>query len=281
MLATAIIVFREVIEAALVIGIVMAASQGVAYRNLWIGGGIAGGLAGSCVVAFFAGSLAEAAAGFGQELFNAAILFTAVIMLGWHNVWMRRHGREIAREMNRIGQAVSSGERPLYALAVVVGMAVMREGSEVVLFLYGIASAESNVGNAASSGAASGMLSGAVLGILLGAAMGLAMYRGLLRVPARHLFTVTSWLILLLASGLASQGAACLVQADWLPALGREVWNTSALLSEDSLLGQVLHTLIGYVSRPDGIQLLFYLGTLIVIALMMRIFGDDKTIKSA
>jgi high-affinity iron transporter len=270
MLATAIIVFREVIEAALVIGIVMAATQGVVYRNLWITGGVVTGLAGSCIVAFFAGTLAAMAAGFGQELFNAAILFTAVIMLGWHNIWMRRHGREIARDMNRIGQAVLSGERPLYALAIVVGMAVLREGSEVVLFLYGIASTD--------SGGMGAMLSGGVLGIVLGAAMGLAMYRGLLRVPARHLFTVTSWLILLLAAGLASQGAAYLVQADWLPALGHEVWNSSALLSEDSLPGQILHTLIGYVSRPDGIQILFYLGTLATISLLMRLLDDDKPV---
>ncbi|QFY41645.1 iron permease [Candidatus Methylospira mobilis] len=273
MLATAIIVFREVIEAALVIGIVMAASQGAAFRNLWITGGVAAGLIGSCVVAAFAGTLAEAAAGFGQELFNAAILFTAVIMLGWHNVWMRRHGREIARDMNRVGRAVASGERPLYALAIVVGMAVLREGSEVVLFLYGIASTESGGGSA--------MISGGVLGIVLGAAIGAGMYRGLLRIPAQHLFTVTSGLILLLAAGLASQGAACLVQADWLPAFGHEVWNSSALLSEDSLPGQVLHTLIGYVSRPDGIQILFYLGTLVAISLLMRLFGDDdKTVSS-
>jgi high-affinity iron transporter len=266
MLATAIIVFREVVEAALVISIVMAASRGASRRGWWVWGGVAAGLLGSCVVAGFAGALAEAAAGVGQELFNAAVLFTAVIMLGWHNVWMRRHGRELAREMNQVGRAVLSGERPLYALALVVGLAVLREGAEVVLFLYGIASAE--------NGGALVMLAGGAVGIGLGAAAGLAMYFGLLRVPTRHLFTVTSWLILFLAAGLASQGAAYLVQADWLPPLGRAVWNTSDLLSEDSLVGQVLHTLVGYVSRPDGVQIVFYLATLIIIASLMRMFGD-------
>ncbi len=266
MLAAAIIVFREVIEAALVISIVMAASQGAVHRGWWVWSGVSAGLLGSCVVAVFADQLAEAAAGVGQELFNAAILFTAVTMLGWHNVWMRRHGRELAMEMNRVGREVLAGERPLYALALVVGLAVLREGSEVVLFLYGIASGD--------DGGALAMLMGGGLGIGLGALVGLAMYFGLLRVPTRHLFTVTSWLILFLAAGLASQGAACLVQADWLPPLGRAVWNTSGLLSEDSLAGQVLHTLVGYVSRPDGVQIVFYLATLAIIASLMRMFGD-------
>jgi high-affinity iron transporter len=105
-------------------------------------------------------------------------------------------------------------------------------------------------------------------------AVGLAMYYGLLRIPTRYLFKVTSWLILFLAAGLASQGAAYLVQADLLPPLGHEVWNTSNWLSEDSLIGQVLHTLLGYVSRPDGVQILFYLATLATIASLMRVFGD-------
>lgn len=266
MIATAVIVFREVIEAALIIGIVMAATQGVLRRGWWVWSGVAAGLAASGLVAGFADRLAEAAAGMGQELFNAAILFVAVIMLGWHNVWMRRHGREIARDMKRVGQEVSSGERPLYALALVVGLAVLREGSEVVLFLYGIASAGED--------SAWSMLSGGALGIALGGAVGFAMYFGLLRVPARHLFSVTSGLILFLAAGLAAQGAAYLVQADWLPPLGREVWNTSGVLSEDSLPGQILHALIGYVSRPDGVQIVFYFATLAVIAGLMRAFGD-------
>src|SRR5215471_7121487 len=120
MLGAAIIVFREVLEAALIIGIVLAA--GVVVAGL---------------VALFAAEIAAAAAGIGQELLNAVILLLAVGMLGWHNVWMSRHGRELAATARQVGDAVISGARPLYVLAVVVGLAVLREGSETVLFLYG------------------------------------------------------------------------------------------------------------------------------------------------
>ena len=265
MLPTALIVFREVLEAALVVGIVLAASQGVPRRGAWVGAGIVGGLAGAALVAAFAEQIASALAGVGQELFNAAVLFTAVAMLGWHNVWMGRHGRELAVEAGDVGKLVRSGARPLHALAAVVGLAVLREGSELVLFLYSIIAANST--NAVSFGL------GFALGVAAGVGVGALLYFGLLRIPLKHLFIVTSWLILLLAAGMAAQGAAFLVQADVLPPLGNDVWDTSWLLSEHSILGQVLHALVGYVSQPSGIQIVFYAATLLVIGTLMRWVG--------
>src|SRR3954453_13947181 len=137
-LAALIIVFREVFEAGLIVGIVMAVTCSVPQRGLWISGGVLGGFLGACLVAGFAGFISELFEGSGQELFNAAILSLAVVMLTWHNVWMARHGRELAAEMRAAGEAVAAGTSSLFALAVVVGVAVLREGSEVVLFLYGI-----------------------------------------------------------------------------------------------------------------------------------------------
>jgi high-affinity iron transporter len=265
MLATTIIVFREVLEAALVVGIVMAATQGVIGRGLWIVFGLVAGVIGSGIVAGFADTIANAASGMGQELFNACVLFGAVAMLGWHNIWMGKHGREIAVEMDAIGQAVQAGRRPLYALTIVVGVAVLREGSEVVLFLYGIAAGE--------PGNAVGMLIGGLIGLAAGSLAGLVTYSGLARIPTRHLFTVTSWLILLLAAGMAAQGAGFLMAAGFLPSVGGTLWDTSGILSETSIVGRVLHTLVGYIAQPDGIQLIFYVGTLAVIGFLMRWVG--------
>jgi high-affinity iron transporter len=267
MLPTAIIVFREVLEAALIVGIVMAATRGIRGRGAWIGGGIAAGALAAIVVAAGAETIARAAAGFGQELFNAAILFAAVGMLGWHNIWMTRHGREMAGAATRLGAAVRAGREPLWALSFAVGLAVLREGSEAVLFLFGIA--------AAGDGGVGAMALGGAIGLGAGVAAGMAIYLGLLSIPLRHLFTVTSWLVLLLAAGMASQGAAFLLQADLLPPLGTTVWDTSFVLSEQSLPGRVLHTLIGYTAQPAGIQLIFYFATLIVIASLMRLVGGS------
>jgi len=265
MLATAIIVFREVLEASLVVGIVLAASRGVPRRGVWVASGIAAGILGAALVAAGAGTMAAAVNGIGQELFNATILFTAVAMLGWHNIWMNRHGRELAAAAATLGKAVLGGSRPLYALALVAGIAVLREGSEIVLFLYGIAIASGSGGL--------GMLGGGVLGLAGGAAIGALIYLGLLAIPLRRLFTVTSWLILLLAAGMASQGAAFLMQANLLPSLGNELWDTSSILSERSVLGLLLHVLIGYSAQPAGIQVVFYLATLLGILALTRVMG--------
>lgn len=262
MLATLIIVFREVLEAALVVSIVLAATRGLSRRGAWVSAGVAGGILGALIVAAFADRLAGAISGAGQEVFNAGVLFVAVAMLGWHNVWMSRHGREMAASLRGIGAAVISGTRPMYVLAIVVGMAVLREGAELVLFLYGIA--------ASASGDTGGMLTGALLGLGAGAALGAALYLGLLRIPSAHLFTVTGWMVVLLAAGMAAQGAAYLVQADILPTLGDSLWDTSAVLADDSLPGRILHVLVGYSARPYGIQVLFYIGTACAIIGMTK-----------
>lgn len=259
--ASLLIVFREVLEAALVIGIVLAASRGIAGRGRWIGGGLLAGILGAVLVALFAQEIATVAAGMGQEIFNAGVLFAAVAMLGWHNVWMSRHGREMAAQMTAVGAEVRAGEKPLYALAIVVALAVLREGAETVLFLYGVA---------ASGAAAAPMLTGGLLGLAAGVLTGLALYFGLLRIPARHLFAVTSALILFLAAGMAAQGMAYLVQADLLPPLGQSLWDSSAILPEDSPLGELLHVLVGYTAAPDGIQIIAWVATFAIIALLMR-----------
>jgi high-affinity iron transporter len=266
MLATAIIVFREVLEAALVLSIVAAATRGIAGRNGWLAAGVAGGVFGAMLVAAFAGTIAESLEGAGQEVFNASVLFLAVVMLGWHNIWMNRHGRELAMEMSAVGRDVASGARPLYAVAIAVGLACLREGSEVVLFIYGIASG--GVG-------ASGLLAGGAAGLLAGAALGWALYKGLLNLSTRHLFSVTSWMILLLAAGLAAQGAKYLIQAGLAPSFGPALWDTSWLLSEQSIAGQLLHTLIGYTARPAGLQIIFYVATVAVIGGLMKLFRNE------
>ncbi len=262
MFATLLVVFREAIEAGLIVGIVLAASRGVPGRNLQVGLGVLAGVVGACLVAVFAGRLANAFDGAGQEIFNAVILGTAVLMLAWHVIWMARHGRQMAAEMRAVGKAVREGVRPVSALSVVVGVAVLREGSELVLFLYGIA-----IGGGGGAGA---MLTGGAGGLTLAVLLTAFTYAGLIRLPAAALFAVTGWLVTFLAAGLAAQAAGFLQQGGVVDAMAATVWNSSALLSETSLGGRMLHTLIGYSDRPSELQLLVYLVTLLAITLAAR-----------
>jgi high-affinity iron transporter len=254
-LSALIIVFREVLEAALVIGIVCAATRGVRGRGVMVTLGVGAGIVGAVLVALGAERIAELAEGMGQELFNAAILLTVVVMLGAHILWMSRHGEALARDAGRAGESVRTGEKPPRILAALVGLAVLREGAEVVLFLYGIAAGGATVG---------AMFAGSAAGVVLGALVGIALYSGLLTIPSRHLFAVSSALLILLAAGMAGQAAKFLIQADYLPPLSY-LWDTSWLVANDSALGQVLGTLVGYDAEPAGMQLLFYLAVIGVL----------------
>lgn len=267
MIGAFIIAFREVIEAGLIVGIVMAATRGIPGRGRWVGLGLAGGLAGAALVALFAGAISDAFEGTGQDLLNAGVLIFAVAMLIWHNTWMSRHGRELAGELRAAGEAVRTGRRSAAALAVVVGAAILREGAELVLFLYGLV----------ASGASGGELQlGALAGVGAGALLSAVSYFGLAAIPGRYVFSVTSALIVFLAAGLAAQAAQFLSNAGVVTVLDQTLWNSSGWLPESSLPGRVLHALVGYTDRPSALQGVVYLATIAVMLLLMRAGAADK-----
>jgi high-affinity iron transporter len=268
MLGALIIVFREVIEAGLIVGIVMAVTRGIRGSRLLVVLGVVAGLIGASLVAAFAGAIGEALQGIGQELFNASILTIAVVMLTWHNVWMARHGRELAAEVREVGEQVRSGARPIYALGVVVAVAVMREGSEVALFLYGLV--------ASTNSTSWDLIAGSLLGLALGCAVTAVTYLGLVTIPTRRLFAVTTLLITFLAAGLAAQAVLFLQQAGVATLLSQTAWDTSSILSDTSLFGRVLHTLIGYSDQPSVLQVVVYLVTLATIFALSKAFAPRR-----
>jgi high-affinity iron transporter len=275
MVAALIIVFREILEAGLIVGIMLAATRGVAASRLWIAGGITAGVLGSAVVAGFIGVITAAFSGMGQELLNASILSIAVLMLATHNIWMSRHGRELARHMKATGEAVSAHQKSLAALAIVVGSAVLREGSEVALFLYG--------STAAGGSSGLSMLAGAMLGLVSGAALTALTYFGLLRIPGKLLFPVTSALITFIAASMAAQAVFFLEQAGVVTMLGATAWDSSGFMPQNSFTGSVLHSLIGYNDQPSWMQVAVYALSILVIFCLMRVFRfhQSRSLKRA
>lgn len=272
MFGTAILVFREVLEASLIIGLVAVATREVENRFKWMTIGILGGVLGAVAIAMMADVINNAASGMGQELLNALILSAAVVMLSWHNIWMKKHGRELAMHAKKIGQAVSDGNEPIYALTLLVGLAVLREGAEVVLFLYGMYVGGTPVAQ---------ITTGSAAGLAVGAAFGAGLYFGLLRIPTRYLFRVTSILLLMLSAGLAAQAAGFLVQANVINMMTTTLWDTSWLVSEHSVMGNILHALIGYIANPMGIQLVFYIATITITGGLMWLVGRSNSVGSA
>ena len=261
MLGIALLVFREVLEAALIVTVVAAATRGVPRRSGFVGGGIALGVIGAIVVAVCMGFIEGSLGGVGQEVFQAAVLLTAVVMIGWHVTWMSSHGKEMVQQMQRVTDSVKAGSSSIAILLAVVALAVLREGSEVVLFLFGMA---------AGGASKLGFIGGVPLGLAGGVAVGFALYFGLLRIPIRYFFTATNWMLVVLASGLAASAAGFLIQANLLPAWGNQLWDTSWLLSNRSIVGQAVHVLTGYEARPAGMQLVFWIVTFVVLVAGMR-----------
>ena len=261
MLGIALLVFREVLEAALIVTVVAAATRGVPRRAIFVGGGIALGVVGAIVVAACMGLIEGSLGGVGQEVFEAAVLLTAVVMIGWHVTWMSSHGKEMVQQMQRVTDSVKSGSSSIAILLAVVALAVLREGSEIVLFLFGMA---------AGGAGKVGFLAGVPLGLAGGVAVGFALYFGLLRIPLRYFFSVTNWMLVVLAAGLASSAAGFLIQANLLPEWGNQVWDTSWLLTNGSIMGQAMHVLTGYEARPAGMQLVFWIATFVLLVAGMR-----------
>jgi high-affinity iron transporter len=253
MLAALVIVFREVLEAGLIIGVVLAASRGVPGRDGAVGFGVLAGVLGSILVALFAARISDAFDGRGQELFIAGILLFAVVMLAWHVVWMAEHAREMTQQLRKLGSEVAAGHQSLFALGAAVAVAVMREGSEVVLFLAGIVMQGKD--------SAGELFIGSAGGLVLGAAVSFVLYFGLAAIPLKRMFSVTGVLVTLLAAGLAASAVQQLSNAGILNLLDTSLWDSSWLLSESSWVGRILHVLLGYMDKPTGMQLIAYATT--------------------
>lgn len=263
MFGTALILFRETLEAALFVGILAAATRDLPQRWRLIGMGVGIGTAGSGLMALASGHISQLADGLGADLLNAIILCVAFIMLAWHCISSAQHGREMSSEARQIGHAVAQREQARSAVVIAIALTVLREGAEAVLFILGYVS-----GHNASPQA---VLLGGGAGLAAGIATGVAMYLGLSRIPGKHLFSVTNKLILLFAAALAAQLARTLTQAGWLQTLSEPLWDTSGPLPMTSPLGVLLHALVGYDARPSGMELLFYVGGLLLIVAGTRL----------
>jgi high-affinity iron transporter len=260
MLQIAIVVFREILEISLILGILTAATKEIPGRTKWILSGLTLGIAASLLLAFFTDKISESLDGMGQEFFNGLILISASVMIGWTVLWMQKHARSISGELKRLSNSVRDGKKPLYILLVVVFLSVLRESAEVVLFTYSYYVSGTEV---------SEIISGLIVGLILGSAIGFALYLGILKAFGKYFFIVTTWLLIFLSAGIAAQGIGFWINAQITPALGE--FDLSIILSQQSFLGKFLHIFFGYIDKPAGAQLIAYFTTLAVLISGLKI----------
>jgi high-affinity iron transporter len=272
MLSTAIVIFREILEIALILSVVIAATKELAGRNKWIIGGILAGILGSLLIAIFAEVIAGAAEGMGQELFNASILLAASFVIGGTALWMSKHARELTQHLRKVSSDVIKGDLPFYSIAIVIALAIVREGAEIILFVHGMIASGQDL---------SSIITGSAVGFAGGSFMGLALYFGMISISPRYIFSVTTWLLILLCAGMSATAAQFLSSAGWFASLSQQMWDTSFMISDAGLAGRTLHALFGYTAQPIAIQIIFYVLTLVVLLVAKRLINHKPAIKQA
>lgn len=250
MLNALIVVWRESLEAMLVIGVLAAwiARQddaGRLRRTLWAG--VAGGVLLAIVLAAVTFSAQSELDGTALDAFQVGFIFFAAGLITQMVLWMHRHGRAMKTQLEN--RAARAGGRT--GLAVVAALAVGREGAETVIFLYGLGLEQRGADLAV-------FLAAAAAGFLLAAATAWVVARGARFLNYRTVFRVSEILLLLVAGALIGNGIDRLIGLDWLPPLRDPLWDTSALLDDASGPGRLLADFAGYRARPSASLLLAY-----------------------
>jgi high-affinity iron transporter len=229
-----IIVLREVLEAALMIGILLAVARHVPTGRRWLLVAFVLALGGAVAYARNLATVSAMFGGVGQELLNAGMhlgVFAALVVVVFHIA--RRHGD--VGERSRVLPA---------AMAVAVALAVAQEGSEVFIYVSGFLQVEEF---------ASGVTLGSIAGAGIGFSVGVLFYYALVGQPEGRARWIAVILLAFAAANMCIQATNLLIQADWLPSAA-PLWDSSALLPEDSLVGQLLYALVGYEATPSALE---------------------------
>jgi len=259
MLATLVIFLREGVEASMIIAILLAYLNRIGrrdhFRDVFIGVGAAlllataGGAVAYETIRSYDGSRV-------QTIFETITFLVAATVLTYMTFWMRNHARSLSKELRARAEAALDG-RARWGLGLLAFQAVGREGLETVVFTLAIIFSTS----------AAGALTGAVIGLAGALCIAFVIYRLGHRLNLSRFFTVIGVLLIFFAAGLLANAVENLQQLGWLPVLEEPMWHSGRLLSENSALGDVLHSFFGYSDAPTPLQLLVYVAYLAIAAL--------------
>jgi high-affinity iron transporter len=242
-----IIVLREVLEAALLVSVLLAISRPLQLRVSWLTTGLLLGLIGAAAYGYSINRISEMFEGVGQEVANALLQFGVFASLVV-SVFL------VARQRCEPYQ----GDRLLRTVMVIaIVLAVTREGAEILIYVSGFLQMKDFLSNVGL---------GSLAGASIGYSVGVLFYYFLLSLEARHTLRISLLLLTLVASGIIRQATGLLIQADWITVQG-SLWDSSDLIAEDSLPGQLLYALIGYEATPSAIEVLIYTSGIAVMGL--------------
>lgn len=257
MVPSLLITLREGLEAALIVSIVLAYLGRTGHRKefgkVWLGVGAAvlTSLLAGAILFVSVGELS----GRAEEIFEGLAMLTAVAVLTYMVIWMKRQAADIKAHLEAdVNRALGAASG--LALAILAFVAVGREELETVLFLFAAVRTSTPMES----------VLGGSLGLGIAALLGYLAYKGSHRLNLRWFFNVTGVLLILFAGGLLAQGIHELQEAAVFPVVMEEVWNTNPLLNEKEGLGSFLKAMLGYNGNPELLEVVIY-GLYLVVAL--------------
>ena len=265
MFKIALVIFREMLEISLILGIVLAATKTMPKSRLYIMAGMVGGVICSVVPIFLITHLATM---FSEEIADVIIIMVTVLFIAITAIWIKNSGTKLGKKVSKIKD--STNNRAGIMLIMVVAATILREGTEIILFIQAISSAYEY----SSTDYAIGFM----IGIFGGVASAIFISYGLGRMTVKYLFTISFVLLSLIAASLASEAAGILTSLGIVDILSIPMWDSSYFISDFSVTGKILRMLVGYNSQPNGLQLLFYIATLFVIYIGSKL-GKGKNVK--
>lgn len=261
MIAALVLAFREGLEAALILGIVLSILRRVGRRDqermVWFGAGLAALLSLAAGVGLY--TLGISFEGRAEEIFEGVAMLFAAAVLTWMIFWMERQGRNMQAELEQDVQRATTGGGK-WAICSLAFLAVLREGIELALFLTA----------ASFTATAAATVVGGLLGLAAAVVAGCLIFATTARLNVRAFFQVTSILLIFFAAGLVAHGIHELNEAGWIPAVVEHVWDMNPILDENSATGQILKALFGYNGNPSLTEVVAYIGYWVVVLLALR-----------
>ncbi|MBA3870850.1 MAG: FTR1 family protein [Anaerolineae bacterium] len=255
MIASLLITFREGVEASLIVGILLGflKKTGQTQYAKYVWSGVVAAIVVSIAVAVAILAIGAELEGPAEPLFEGTMLFIAVGLVTAMIFWMRYQSRTLKSSLeSEMNAAVQNGHpRALFATAF---FAVVREGIETALFISAIGFTNKNIDT----------LAGSILGLVIAALVGYLIFASTLRLNLRTFFSITSVLLLVIAAGLFGRAIHEFIEIGLLPALREGVYNVGGILPAESTIGQVLTALFGYNAAPDLLEVIGYVGFLVV-----------------
>ncbi|MGV2432514.1 MAG UNVERIFIED_CONTAM: FTR1 family protein [Rickettsiaceae bacterium] len=271
MLKIALVMFRECLEISLILGIICAATKTVKNSTIYIVSGIMLGFIAAAFLAFFISSLTFALGGFGEELFDVAVILLTVIVVGVTAIWIKKSAYNMNQKVKNITERIDQGLASRMILTSVVATTIFREVTEIILYVSALSSAyDFNPTD---------YLLGFGLGISCAIIVAVSLYYGLSNFAIKYLFKVSFILLVLIAASLASEAAGILTSIGFLDFYNDPLWDSSWIISDLSIFGRMLKILVGYNSKPNAMQIIFYTSTIIVILCCARL-GEKNNVKA-